>query len=44
LGFAAGANIGYDYGMFDPVHGSAPKYTGQNRMNPIAIIFSIDDA
>src|SRR3972149_9990434 len=31
LGVAAGANIGDTYGMFEPVHGSAPKDTGQNR-------------
>jgi isocitrate/isopropylmalate dehydrogenase len=40
LGLAAGANIGDTYGMFEPVHGSAPKYTGQNRVNPIAIIMA----
>jgi isopropylmalate/isohomocitrate dehydrogenase-like protein len=40
LGLAAGANIGDNYGMFEPVHGSAPKYTGQNRVNPIAIIMA----
>lgn len=38
LGVAAGANIGDNYGMFEPVGGSAPKYTGQNRVNPIATI------
>ena len=38
LGLAAGANIGENYGMFEPVHGSAPKYTGMNRVNPIATI------
>jgi len=38
LGLAAGANIGESYGMFEPVHGSAPKYTGQNKVNPIATI------
>lgn len=40
LGLAAGANIGATYGMFEPVHGSAPKYTGQNRVNPIATIMA----
>jgi isopropylmalate/isohomocitrate dehydrogenase-like protein len=40
LGLAAGANIGYTYGMFEPVHGSAPKYTGLNRVNPIATIIA----
>ncbi len=38
LGVAAGANIGESYGMFEPVHGSAPKYTGQNKVNPVATI------
>jgi isocitrate dehydrogenase (NAD+) len=40
LGLAAGANIGDTYGMFEPVHGSAPKYTGMNRVNPIATILA----
>src|SRR5437870_13682421 len=40
LGVAAGANIGDDFGMFEPVHGSAPKYEGQNRVNPIATVES----
>jgi isopropylmalate/isohomocitrate dehydrogenase-like protein len=38
LGVAAGANIGDNYGMFEPVGGSAPKYAGQNKVNPIATI------
>ncbi len=38
MGVAAAANIGDQYGMFEPVHGSAPKYTGQNKVNPIATI------
>ena len=40
LGLAAGANVGDAYGMFEPVHGSAPKYTGMNRVNPIATIMA----
>ena len=40
LGLAAGANIGDSYGMFEPVHGSVPKYAGQNRVNPIATILA----
>jgi isocitrate dehydrogenase (NAD+) len=40
LGVAAGANIGDHYAMFEPVHGSAPKYRGQNRVNPVATIFA----
>ena len=38
LGIAAGGNIGDHYGMFEPAGGSAPKYTGQNRVNPVAMI------
>ncbi len=40
LGLVAGANIGDNYGMFEPVHGSAPKYAGLNRVNPIAMIMA----
>jgi isopropylmalate/isohomocitrate dehydrogenase-like protein len=40
LGVAAGANIGENYGMFEPVHGSAPKLSGQNKVDPIAAIFA----
>ena len=38
LGFAAAGNIGDDYAIFEPTHGSAPKYTGLNKVNPIATI------
>ena len=40
LGVAPGANIGDGYAMFEPVHGSAPKYAGQNKVNPTAMILS----
>lgn len=40
LGIAPGANIGDKYAVFEPVHGSAPKYTGMNKVNPTAIILS----
>ena len=40
LGIAPGANIGDDTALFEPVHGSAPKYTGKNKVNPTAIILS----
>jgi isocitrate dehydrogenase (NAD+) len=40
LGVAPGANIGEDGAVFEPVHGSAPKYAGQNRANPTALILS----
>jgi len=40
LGVAPGANIGDDLAIFEPTHGSAPKYTGQNKVNPMAMILS----
>jgi isocitrate dehydrogenase (NAD+) len=40
LGVAPGANIGHEIAVFEPVHGSAPKYAGQNRVNPTATILS----
>ena len=40
LGVAPGANIGDKAAVFEPVHGSAPKYAGQNRANPTALILS----
>lgn len=40
LGLAAGANIGKDIAIFEPTHGSAPKYTGKNKVNPMATILS----
>jgi len=40
IGLAPGANIGDDYGMFEPVHGSAPKHAGKNKANPIATILA----
>jgi len=38
LGFATSGNIGDNYAVFEPVHGSAPKYAGQYKVNPIATI------
>jgi 3-isopropylmalate dehydrogenase len=40
LGFASSANIGKNYAVFEPTHGSAPKYYGQNKVNPIAMILT----
>jgi isocitrate dehydrogenase (NAD+) len=40
LGVAPGANIGEDGAVFEPVHGSAPKYAGLNVANPTALILS----
>jgi len=40
LGIAPGANIGTEIALFEPVHGSAPKYKGMNKVNPTAMILS----
>jgi len=40
LGVAPGANIGEAAAVFEPVHGSAPKYAGLNKANPTALILS----
>jgi len=40
LGFASSGNIGDDYAVFEPTHGSAPKYAGQYKVNPIATILA----
>ena len=37
---APGGNIGTKGAVFEPTHGSAPKYTGQNKMNPMAMMLS----
>lgn len=41
LGFASSGNIGDDYAVFEPTHGSAPKYAGQYKVNPIAMILTV---
>ena len=40
LGVAPGGNIGDDMALFEPTHGSAPKYKGQNKVNPTAMMLS----
>ncbi len=40
LGFASSGNIGDNYGIFEPTHGSAPKYAGQYKVNPSAMILA----
>ncbi len=43
LGVAQGANIGSDYAVFEPVHGSAPDIKGLNKANPTALLLSAID-
>ncbi len=40
LGFASSANIGDNYAVFEPTHGSAPKYAGQYKVNPMAMLLT----
>jgi isocitrate dehydrogenase (NAD+) len=40
LGLAPGANLGDDIAVFEATHGSAPKYKGQNRVNPMSMMLS----
>jgi isocitrate dehydrogenase (NAD+) len=40
LGMAPGANVGEGIAVFEPTHGSAPKYAGQNKVNPMAQMLS----
>jgi 3-isopropylmalate dehydrogenase len=41
LGFGCSGNIGNEYAVFEPTHGSAPKYAGQHKVNPIATILAV---
>jgi isocitrate/isopropylmalate dehydrogenase len=41
LGFGCSGNIGSTYAVFEPTHGSAPKYAGQYKVNPIATILAV---
>jgi isocitrate/isopropylmalate dehydrogenase len=40
MGFGYSGNIGDNYAVFEPTHGSAPKYAGQNKVNPLATILA----
>src|SRR5947207_12668211 len=40
LGFAKSANLSNKYAVFEPTHGSAPKYAGQHKVNPIAMLLT----
>jgi 3-isopropylmalate dehydrogenase len=41
MGFASSANIGDKYAVFEPTHGSAPKYAGMYKVNPMAMFLTI---
>jgi 3-isopropylmalate dehydrogenase len=40
MGFSYSGNIGDRYAVFEPTHGSAPKYAGQDKVNPLASILA----
>ncbi len=41
LGFASSASTGDNYAVFEPTHGSAPKYAGEYKVNPMAMLLSV---
>jgi len=41
LGFASSANVGDNYAVFEPTHGSAPKYAGKYKVNPMAMLLTV---
>ena len=41
MGMAVGANVGDHHGMFEPIHGSAPKHAGKNVASPVAMIMAV---
>ncbi|MEE9382082.1 MAG: isocitrate/isopropylmalate family dehydrogenase [Nannocystaceae bacterium] len=41
MGMAAGANVGDAHGMFEPIHGSAPRHAGKDKVNPIAMVLAV---
>ena len=43
MGMAVGANIGVKHGMFEPIHGSAPKHAGKDKVNPIAMVLAMKE-
>ncbi|HJZ87282.1 MAG TPA: isocitrate/isopropylmalate family dehydrogenase [Polyangia bacterium] len=44
MGMAAGCNVGDQHAMFEPIHGSAPKHAGRDRVNPMAMMLAVSEA
>src|SRR5262245_49753424 len=44
MGMAVGCNVGDDHAMFEPIHGSAPKHAGKDKVNPMAMILCTGEA
>ncbi|MBK8261775.1 MAG: isocitrate/isopropylmalate dehydrogenase family protein [Nannocystis sp.] len=43
MGMAVGGNIGFNNAMFEPIHGSAPRHAGKDKVNPIAMILAVKE-
>ena len=43
MGMAVGANVGFEHAMFEPIHGSAPRHAGKDKVNPLAMILSVKE-
>ncbi|MEM7676471.1 MAG: isocitrate/isopropylmalate family dehydrogenase [Myxococcota bacterium] len=41
MGMAVGSNVGDAHGMFEPIHGTAPPFAGQNKLNPMAMLGAV---
>jgi isocitrate/isopropylmalate dehydrogenase len=44
MGMAVGCNTGDDHAMFEPIHGTAPKFAGKDKLNPLAMILAVREA
>jgi isocitrate/isopropylmalate dehydrogenase len=44
MGMAVGCNVGEGHAMFEPIHGTAPKFAGQDKLNPLAMILAVREA
>jgi 3-isopropylmalate dehydrogenase len=44
MGMAVGCNVGDRHAMFEPIHGSAPKHAGKDKVNPMAMILATAEA
>jgi len=44
MGMAVGCNVGDEHAMFEPIHGSAPKHAGKDKVNPMAMILATGEA
>jgi isocitrate/isopropylmalate dehydrogenase len=44
MGMAVGCNIGDKHAMFEPIHGSAPKHAGKDKVNPMAMILAVRES